>query len=575
MKPAQRLAFALIVGNLALFALFFALAVYRYSASDIIPVFASRWELSTAGLDFLRWIPPLQFLVAVLAVSTLRGEIEGLVAKVAVPAVVISAIFAGAALVMEPILERQVETSLATSRRFTLAMDGLKTALQTGNPVVARRDYDLLFAIAPKDVRLVELAKKLSSLETKSARQVADAAAEAAAEQDPAGAKAAWLRAKDFYSKNDWYNAHWQATLALRLDPSLLEAKRLAALAWEEISRATGQTPKDAAEAAFFETKLRGYGLLRSEDYIGAWRVFSDLAKDHGDDNEVRRYLKESLAGVEKTSFFRGEADQAVLEAGFPRLFLRFAGPKDGRAAERILAAGELAFVSGAAYLFDLEYLERRADDSVLLVRSQWGKLMGGRLYLVAAERESPGLAYRPTALEIGPGMSPAQGKATRAPASMEIGLSVDELVNLDAAATSPRALRLLDAWGTLGKAAAYGIDPEPLVIELLRRLGVPFFFFGSAALGILVGLRFRLPAGKEKGRSILALPFAAVAVYIGYGLIEHLDGLASAWSARLLPNLEALALSAALRTVFILAAVILFAGASREEPTDIRDSEG
>ncbi len=568
MKPARRLALALVIGDFTLFALFFAVALFRHSANSVLPLYAMRWEFATAGIDFLRWLPPLQFFVALVSMATYRGEAEGLVAKITVPAIVISILLSAAGLLLEPVLIRQVATCITTSQRFTVAMDELKSALGAGEAEKARQAFDILEAIDPADMRLTEYQKKLSNLEIKREREGAKAQEEKEAAElfDPVGGKTAWLRAKDFYAKGDWYNAHWQATLAQRLDPGLLEAKRLAALAWEEIAKGKGETARDEAEAAFYSKKLRGYGLIRSEDYVGAWRIFSELSKDRGNDTEVRRYLKESLAGIERTAFFRDEADAAAVDSSIPRLFVRFKAEKGG---ERVLVAAESAWESGAAYLFDLEYLEVRPDGSTLIVRSRWGKLTGGRLYLVAADRAVPGLAFRASALELPPSTPIERGRETRAPASIELGIPVDELMSLTAARSSPRELKVLDAWNTLAKAQAYGIDPEVLLLELLRRQGLPFALFGSAALGILVGLRFRMP-GTGRGFPLPVLPFLGFVVFFLWSLVERLDLLASAWAARFLPNLGALALSAGLRTGFIIAAVLLAVGASRASlPTD------
>jgi len=565
MKPGSRVVLALLACNVSLFAFFFALALFGYSATDIIPRLALRWELAEAGLGFLAWYAPLQFIAAILAVSTLKGEVEGIVAGTAVPAIAISALVAAAALVGGPLLAREKQACEILSGRFTTSLEGFRRAVAAGDFAEAKVLHSLLTAIDPKDPRLVEPEKRLSALSIKDSRAKAERDVEAA--RDPAGAKAAWRRANEFFAKGDWYNAHWQATLAGRLDPALLvESTRLAGKAWEAMMDATGDTDLDLAGKAFFARKLEGYGLLRSEDFIGAFRIFDELAKSgHDKDAEVRRYLKESLAGVERTTFWRDEAIDASTEASLPRLFLRFSGDKPGT--ETILAARECAFTSGAAYLADLEYLEVRADDSARLLRARWAKVATGRLFLISADREDPGSVERPEALEIPAGAGIDRGRTAKAPASLDFRLSAGDLWNLAAAATVPASLPAFDALTTLARARDYGIPPVPLLDDLQRRSGVPFEAFGSTMLGVLVGLRFRRPKDDRRGPSLLALPFVALLTLLAFQGIARLDLLAATWCSRLFADTRALALSAGLRALFIAALIVLAVGATRADP--------
>jgi hypothetical protein len=582
MKPGRRLVVVLLASNLGLFLMMFAIAVFRHSGSSIIPLLSLKWELATATLDFIRWLAPLQFFAATLTATTLKGDIDGIVAKLTVPVVTISAILSASALILAPVMESNSAVSLAASSRFNQALTSLGTALNSEDANGARMALDIIVAIDRGDPRLIEPSKRLDNLELKESRAKATEQASAENEAPSAlggrrqadleGAKAAWKSANEFYGKGDWYNAHWQATLAFRLDPTLVDAKRLAALAWEELSRTIGETPGDREKMAFYEKKLEGYGLLRSEDFVGAWRIFVALDKDHRDDIEVRRYLAESLAGIERTAFFRDEADSASVDSSLPRLFFRY----KAKGGERIFAARETSFAVGAAYLFDFEYAETRGDGSVLIIRSPWAKLSGNRLFLVAAERNRPGLSFRATATEIPAGTSaPEAGRSVRAPASIEAGIDVEELYELASARNSPSSLRVLEAWKTLDKAASFGIDPEPLLLEMLRRLGLPFGIFGAAALGTLIGLRFRAPSDGRRGFPLVSLPFMGAITVIAFLFLSRLDLLASTWAARFSPNLNALWLSAGMRSAFILATVLLAVGASRVQgPIAEKDAE-
>ncbi|HUX38697.1 MAG TPA: hypothetical protein VMV44_12420 [Rectinemataceae bacterium] len=569
MSASRRVAMALVGADLALFAFFFALALASHSATIVVPRLALPWELATAGLETIRWFPAAHLFAAILAVSSVAGETEAIVVKVAAPAVVMSALVAAAALILGPICQSSLDTNLASSARFSDYLGRARVDLEADRLEASRIDLEILSSISENDIRLVPLQSRLAGLESKIARSIQ---AQRPEEPDPASARAAWRKARSYYEKGDWYNAHWQATLALRLDPSLVEAKRLAALAWEEIARVTGSTPKDEAEAAFFAEKFRGYGLLRSGDYIGAWRVFDSLSKDHGADPEVRRYLRESLDGIDRTAFYRDEADDAFAAHGIPRFFLRYGVAAKGEGAkgastkgERILAALDSGWTGGAAFFKDLEFLDVKADGSALYIRAPWAKITGGRLFLVAADRSSPGSAFRAEAFAIEAGGSSASEKPVTAPASLETGFETETLLVIAEANEEPRALSFLDSISALTKSSSWGLPAEKLTTDVLDRLGLPFASFGSAIVGLLLGLRFRPTSPKVKRSfSLPAVPFIGAFAFGAWWMIKRLDGLVSLWSARALAGMDAIWLATGIRSILVVVAMLLVIGATR-----------
>jgi len=568
-NPGRRIVAALLGADLTLFLAFFVAALGGHSATIVVPALALPWELSSAGLETIRWFPAAHLLAAILAVSSIMGETETIVAKVAAPAVVVSALVAATALIFGPICHSGLDSTQASSRRFSEYLATARVDLDSGNTDSAGVDLEILMSISKKDIRLADLDRRLAALRAKEAQ---NAETEMSTPPDHAAARTALGSARVFYAKGDWYNAHWQATLALRLDPSLVEAKRLAGLAWEEIAQATGSTPKDEAEATFFAEKFHGYGLLREGDYIGAWRVFDDLAKGHGADPEVRRYLRESLAGIDRTAFYRDEADSAFAAVSVPRFFLRYIG-KSGN--ERVITAIDSGWIDGAAFFKDLEYIEVGPDGSATILSSPWAKAAEGRLFLVAADRTSPGRAFRPTAESVAPGGSSASAKRIDAPASIEIGLQAGELQLVAEARSEPAELGLSDAAIALAKTSAWGIASERLLTDVLGRLGVPFASFGTAIVGILLGLRFRPASPKiKRGFSVPSVPFLGLVTFGAWWIVDRLDNLASLWSARAMPDMNALWLSSAIRTLFIVLGVLLVADAAPVESQEQDDRE-
>ncbi|MEI6386131.1 MAG: hypothetical protein WCQ50_05805 [Spirochaetota bacterium] len=576
MKPGSRIVVAFLVSDILLFGSAFAWAFFTHSATQIIPSLAVVWELSSAARLLIAWIAPAQLIAAVLALISLKGDQEPPVASVMVPALVIALLLFALVSIGSPLIENSLVTVQTTSQRFNTSLDTLREALDKGQTAEASLKYAELEAISPKDERLPPLARRLSARKSNESRAIEEAVKSEAettgneASKDSNAAKEAWVKAQAAFEKADWYNAHWQATLALRLDPGLVEAKRLSARAWEEISKAAGLTSLDVERSRFYSEKLRGYGLLHSGDFVAAWHIFDSLSRQHDDDVEVRRYLKESLSGLRQTSFWRDEVDEAFRASALPRLFIRM---KEDSGRETLLAAKEAAWTKDAAYLSEAEWLERLPDGSGRIVRTRWAKIVTGRLYFMAAERNEAGKVWRPevaafakdgSASSLAASSLAASGFAAQAPASVEFAFTPDKLRTIAALRSAPETLSALEILGVLGMPDSMTFNPEALLTEFLRRLGVAFALAASAIVGVVLGIRLRPSTRQRRAFPVLAFALFAACVCMGWFFALWLDELALRWVVMLAPTLAAAALSVGIRSLWLAAAAMLALGLGR-----------
>jgi len=585
MKPGKRILGATILVDGLAFLVFFALAAYERNANVIIPSYALKWELSKAFLDFAWWLPALQFLALSLALGSMAGKSENLLRDSILPGVLVSALLAVLVLILAPDMETRRYSYLDLSGRFNKALADTRAALNDGRLVEARSSYGALASIDRLDSRAVELETRLMSAEIKAAREGAPAAVTAAAapERDPAAAKEHLAKAEDYFRQQDFYSANWHAKKALSLDPSLAAAKVLADRAWGEIL-ASGGSAADADKAAFFGRKVEAFGYLQSGDAVSAYRLFSEMSREKPSDADVRRYLTESLAAIETSGFFKDEADTAAAARVFPRFLLlvpaakaapaqaapAMAVPKAGVPAAAgstapvpaaILAAREVAFTPEAAFFFDLEYITLGGGGGEILhIVAPYAKLAAGKLFFEAVERDRPATVFVP---------SLASGGA--APLFVASGLDVLTLYRLAVGQRLPASASTLDLFQGAVAAPAYGLSQKPFMSELLRRLGLPFAIFGAAALGTLVGIRFRPAGGKVAKIAWLALPVMAAAAGLFFYVGEAADRLLSDWVLRILPGPLSLAASAGLRAVVLALLVVIAASLRRHVP----ESEG
>jgi hypothetical protein len=218
-----------------------------------------------------------------------------------------------------------------------------------------------------------------------------------------------------------------------------------------------------------------------------------------------------------------------------------------------MIAAKDAAWSGGALYFREFEYLEAGRSGLRALVRSPYAKLIDGKLFLVCVERDKPSSVYKPV-WSRGPSSGPAS--------LLELPLVPENAYRALAARVDPSSLSLVEAWKAIGEAKAYGIDPGPIVNDLLQRSALPFAIFTAAALGALAGGRFRRREGSfPKGLYALA-PLMAAALVPVFLLSGRIDALISAWSVKILPGLSSLLLAAGIRTLVLFLAVLLMAGA-------------
>jgi tetratricopeptide (TPR) repeat protein len=565
---------AMLIDILA-FCCFFAVSVASFSANEIVPAFALKWEAAEAFHGFLGVLAGLQFLGLAVALGSSKGKSGELVQGSILPTVILSSILAATALIGGPNVEGARSGMRSASAAFGSSLASARAGLESGDLARARTELAVCQAISRKDPRLTEVESRLSAAEVKAIKdKIPQSAPKPVLPRDPVAAKEYYLKALAYNEKGDFFYANQYAMTAVQLDPSYTDARRLAATSWEEL-HARGADPADKERSAFYSRKLEGYGLLRSGDPVGAYRVFKGLAdekrddkKPYADDPDVRRYLAESLTEMEKAAFFKDEADGALADALVPDILFRVPDPVEAakkgakEAAKggplRMVGAKDAAWAGGAIYFREFEYLEAGPSGPRALVRSPYAKLTDGKVFLVCVERDRPANVYKPV-WAAGPVSGPAS--------LVELPISAESAYRALASRVEPSTLPLAGLWKAVGDSKAYGIDSKPIIGELVARSALPFGIFTAAALGGLLGGRFRRRGGGFPRGLYALVPLMAAALVPVFIVVGRLDALISAWSVKLQPGTSSLLLSAGIRTVVLFLAVLLMAGA--------RDADG
>lgn len=550
---------------------FFGLSLYRFSAGLAIPRLSLSWELCEAALLLFSWLPALHFLSFSLALGSSPREEE--VMGAILPAAFLSALLACALLLGNPALERRKTGIERASARFNASLAESRAALQEGRLIEARKAFAVVASIDSADDRVAELEESLSGAELRASQSLAPVAAPAPKPTEKIGPETAseyYEKALDYYGKRDFFSAQWYASEAARIDPRLTDASLLATRAWKEgLSR--GGSPQDEKRAAFYARKLDAYGRLRAGDFLEAYRLFSILAAEDKSDPELRNYLAESRAGLERVAFFKDEETKALAGNAYYRFFAVLKPAKSpsspGEAPLLVLAAREAAFTSSAAFFSDVEFLDGSGSTAGypgLRIRAEGAKLSGGKLLFVSVDRERPSLRELP-AWNL-PAASAAQAEP---PSSVDLPLSPSDAFLIAAARSAPQSLGVLQLFQAATIAPRFGLDPSALVLELLRRLGVPFALLSASILGAFVGGRFRMASGQPRGISWLSLPLMAGVSALAYRAAEQVDGLLSLFASRVASGLASLGVSAGIRTAFLFVVIVLAASLGKAPRPD------
>ena len=133
-------------------------------------------------------------------------------------------------------------------------------------------------------------------------------------------------------AKEEWFNAHYWATLAMQAcsgtDTNLSRAQDAANLAWNHLSNPSGFNNED--EKNYYATKKEGYAALNSGDNLKAYYIFTGLSRssaEHASDPDVVRYLAIAKERVESEYFFIDETQDLRLQEDAHNIYFTLSYP--------------------------------------------------------------------------------------------------------------------------------------------------------------------------------------------------------------------------------------------------------
>ncbi len=500
-KPAY-LAVAIVLFAMA-FAIGFLVALASIGHSGVLFRFAVSWETMNAALAIAGWAPAILLVASALAMESSEAHdgFAGAAAQVLAPALILAAVVSIFYLLVVPGLAERKSRYERQSQLFVDSLRGAEEALQTGSLELAARDLLACAAIDRLDERYIELNEKVqkSLVEAKAAKADKEAPPEPerTEENDWAEANRFYLEALKARAEGRLFDAHYLAKRSAALYAKRPEVRRLVNETWSDLQR-LGPSAEQKGEAALYKRKLEGYELFQEGDYLAAYRIYSALAAEAAGDADVLTYLKRSAEGLLTIAFFTEEDTRAFSRTDGGPFTIKVTSA-DGSIAT--LTASRMAIEEEAVYFRNIIY--SRSGDKPVRVRAPFARLHGVTLLLRAVDRDHPDMVWEPT-YETPSG----SGFAIQVPFSQDDAARVHWL----SGAPSDIAITLL-ATG-IADAGRFGLETQPLLMELASRMAYPFAALMLALLGAGLGIRFKPVAPPSTPAKYLTAPiFVALAI--------------------------------------------------------------
>jgi hypothetical protein len=317
--------------------------------------------------------------------------------------------------------------------------------------------------------------------------------------------------ARTALAEERYYDAHWLATLAIRLaregSMEAREALRAASLAWNAVSSLEPGI-RETHSYGVYHLKRQGYEAMIAHEWIRAYYIFRDLSEQTPDDPDVANFLAMSRQGAAGVAFFidelEGTIGQTLTNAVFsipPAPSARTLGSGalssdtsfGGRA---VLRAESLMIYPDYSYAIGLDLIAFDGNNVPLYeAQVRYAKFVPmtvqgkDRLVILlrALDRYDETVRWEPD--WEGPGR-PDLGDA-------QIALDVTYEHFLRLSKTRRRADSLF--WGDLlamgSDSAKYGYIPQVFQAEIIRRVAEPMALLPLSILAIVIGWRFRAAA--------------------------------------------------------------------------------
>ncbi len=557
--------------------LFFLYSFYLYNPRDLLGRYLWPFLFMNTVKLFIQYLIPITVTSVILAYSLFIKEkdlyVSGgvplpfnqLVVKPIVFFIILAAVYAVLAEGVYPVVTARIEEERYLSNLARGFEEKWKTALENKDYEEAKEYIDLYLVIDPGNrevqdkranlkLKLLTGGNSGNSLErgkTDGSEKKKEMGRNYLPDETEGMTVDEYIAlAKRYYAEEDYFSAHYYASLAYRIDPERRDALRVAGKAWEKIT-SFSQSGKEREESKFYRRKKEGYTALISNQPVKAYYIFSELKKINPDDADIKRYFSKAREAVKKVSFFIDEAEDMLALPGYRNIaFIN--STEDGKREllyiSKLVAIGENYFFSG---IEDLKFDE---NGVVYHLKAPYGKLIGNAIVMLAIDREN-----RKNVKEA---VYVKGNREASVRNLIYLRTRPDELIHLDGNYKRFESLSLAELFRLRSGGGKYGIIEKYIDISILMKILNPFSLLVLALLGISFGWFFR--ARYLARLPIIAyafIPFMPLFILLLYSLYQYGNEIILYFVLSVSGFLTALITLVVMQAALLFLAMILVAG--------------
>jgi tetratricopeptide (TPR) repeat protein len=482
------------------FAFFVVLSVIQIPRGQILSTYYFSWVINNSVSAFIRYLIPIQCTSVLFIYSlVISGEdVSGLqtggapfyklINSAIVMFLVLTAVFTVLSSFLYPALERKLASINYNSQVTLEYFEQAEEAVNAGKYAEAVIYLENLLAVDPDHPSAGEM---LDEVRVEYQRRQASADTDTEEEEGvilpEEGFELAELieRARYFFEKEDYFSAHYYASLALELNPKHQEIRRLLGESWDRMTQME-LSESQKQERAFQARKLKAYTALQEGRPIDAYFIFKELEKQRPLDPEVQEYLPKAREKVQQVSFFLDEIKHHLTLPGKRDIVFINAFTSEYR---ELIALDKMLDVPGNTFFQGIRVIRFDPSGSVLFkLYAPYGKFIykeggagaedevaGGSkmrqavINMRCIDRETEGLEYGPEYIE--------GSREDELRYILPLNLSPAMLERFDSIPNNLDQAGISELYGLKDVMAEHGFNSRPLLQEISMRILLPFTF--------------------------------------------------------------------------------------------------
>jgi len=497
------------------FLIFFFYSIVTLPGGSLIKAFTWPYVWTNSFILFIDYLIPITASAVMIAYSLFFKMEEiykttgrappfyRLVSSNLVLFIVLTLIYTALVIGFHPGAHYRLDRLFSLTRQARIYLDLANSASEAGNHSSAVNYYNIYLAIDKKNLQVQGLRAKSRSqvLRPGQEEETSPVVGSTAVNQSlilEMSAPDLLEKARSYYAREDFFSAHYYATLASRLDETDLNSRSLAGRAWEKIS-GLDPTASDREAGKLFGKKREGYTAFIDGNYITAYYIFNDLLSEYPQDPDVKSYHARSREKVVGVSFFLDEAGVIVPLPGVEEiLFIN----KSDIGTREIVFIGKIVETEGGVFFQNIEAIRFEPSGRIIYhLYAPYGKLIENHINMTGIDRQSQERKALPVYYS---GYRDPELKAL-----LPLNLDLAELSNLRQGLLKSARIRLDSLWLVRKEFSRYGYNEEQLGMEIIIRLLKPFSFLILCLFSISLGWAYRTRSlSRPPLPALLFIPF-------------------------------------------------------------------